>query len=231
MADPYLQLYSQNWFATDGSTTIWNFTFEDGYISKDYVKAYVLVGDIRTDLTITGGNFSGQYQLTITPAIPTGQTLVVYRDTPKTAPLVNYSTGARFTEANLDESNTQAIHCIQELIDSTGQLDFSDLGYKALKQDPYTGESVVQSADNGKSHFKTDGTAVTVPNTLAVNFLTSITNHSADVMNVGFDSSVAYVQGAGSDTPVVTLQLDPHSILSLTKVVDGVFYVSGPVTA
>lgn len=231
MADPYLQLYSQNWWNADGAQTIWNFTFQDGYIDKAYVKAYTLVNGVKTDLTITSGNFTGQYQLTITPALPNGTILVVYRDTPKTEPLVNYSTGARFTEANLDESNTQMIHCIQELIDSTGQLDFDDLGYKDMKQDVYVGASVVQPSDHGKSHFKTDGSPVTVPNTLKIEFLTSITNHSGSSQTIGFDTSVAYVQGSDDDTPVTSITLAPHSILSLTKVTDGVFYISGPLVA
>lgn len=231
MADPYLQLYSQNWWNADGSQTIWNFTFEDGYIDKAYVKAYILVNGVKTDLTITEGNFTGQYQLTITPAIVNGAILVVYRDTPKNEPLVTYSTGARFTEANLDESNTQMIHCIQELIDSTGQLDFDDLGFKNLKHDPYVGASVMQPADRGKSHYKTDGTSVTVPNTLAIEFLSSIVNHSASAMTVGFDECTAFVQGSDTDTSVASVVLAPHSILSVTKVADGIFYISGPLAA
>lgn len=227
MSDPYLQLYSQNWFAGDGATTIWNFTFENGYIDKAFVKAYTLDGQTRADLTITGGMWTGPYQLTITPAVPAGLTLVIYRDTPKTAPLVNYSTGARFTEGNLDESNNQTIDLIQEILDHTGALDLDQLGYKAMKHLPYTGASVVQLADNGRSHYKTDGTSVTVPNTLPVEFLSTIINNNASPMSIGFDAGLAILQGAGDTAGVSTLTLDGKNTLSITKIEDGVWFVSG----
>lgn len=228
MSDPYLQLYSQNWWVADGSQTIWNFTFENGYIDKAYVRAHTIdASGAKTEITLGDGNWTGPYQLTITPAVVAGLTLVIYRDTPKEHPLVNYTTGARLTAGNLDEANDQAIDLIQELLDATGNLDLSDLGFKALKHVPYTGASVVQPGDNGKAHYKTDGSTVTVPNTLPVEFLATIINDSMSVMNVGFDTAVGIMQGSTSTDGATSWALQPRNVLSITKVADGRFFISG----
>lgn len=228
MSDPILVLYSQNHWRADGTQTTWNFTFADGYIDKAYVKAYYQIDDVKTYLTLTSDNFTGPFQLHLTPAVPDGAILVVYRDTPKSAPLVNYSTGSNFTEGNLDESNRQCIHCVAELADLSGlSLDLDTLGFKALQHVTYTDASVVALLDNGRSHFKTDGTPVTVPNTLPVSFLSTIVNHSAFSMTVGFDDGAAILQGSGSSELHVSLVLDPFNTLSISKMEDGIWYASG----
>lgn len=228
MSDPTLILYSQNhWIADDSGQTIWNFTFSDGYIDQSYVKAYTMDGVTKTDLTIVPGQFTGPYQLTITGIQP-GMTLVIYRDTPKVAPLVVYSTGARFNANNLDESNRQAIHCIQELADLAGvNLDLDALGFKAMQQNVYENASVVQLVDNGKSHYKSDSSNVTVPNTLPITFLTTIINDGEGVMNIAFDTANVILQGGTDTSPKTVLLLYPLNTLSIMKVRDGRFYASG----
>jgi hypothetical protein len=230
MSTQLLQLYTQNHWLVDGVDTIWNFTFADGYISRDYVKAFYSdeLGN-RTSIPVSADMFIGPFQLEITPAVPAGYTLVVYRDTPKDAPLVNFSDGATVKESNLDLIARQAVHIAAEVMDGSFGGLTDEYGFKALKQVPYTGPSVVNLADNGRSHFKTDGAAVVVPNALPTTFLTTVTNHSASTMNVVFDSAVAYMQG-GDGTPSATWALSARSFLQLNKVAPGVWYISGQAT-
>lgn len=228
MIDPILQLFSQTHWIANGSDTEWNFAFENGYISRDYVKAYTLTPDaIRADIVVTDDMFTGEFQLTISPAVPDGYTLVIYRDTPKNAPIVNYTDGANQSEVNLDTTARQAVHLAAEILDGTGvSLSTNDLGFKSLKRNAYTGTSTVLAADNGKAHYKTDATAVTVPNSLDIEFLTTIINNSASPMSIAFVSATAYPQGT-EDPASALWTLSPYNSLTITKVANGVWFIAG----
>ena len=128
MADPFDTpgyRYSVNRFPGDGATTTWNLSFAGmdgqyaGYISKTHVKAYTILDSTgeETPLPLPSTAFIGPTTLKIEPAIPAGTTLVVYRDTPKNAPLLDYVDGALMIEKNLDTSNQQAIYAVAEMVD------------------------------------------------------------------------------------------------------------------
>src|SRR5690606_35405811 len=128
LADPFDTpgyRYSVNRFPGDGATTTWNISFAGmsgsyaGYISTTHVKAYTVedATGVETPLPIPGTAWIGPTTLKIEPAIPVGTTLVVYRDTPKNAPLLDYVDGALMIEKNLDTSNQQAIYAVAEMVD------------------------------------------------------------------------------------------------------------------
>lgn len=105
--------------------------------------------------------------------------------------------------------------------------DLSLFGFKSLFQNDYAGASEVRLADNGKSHAKEDASEVTLPNSLPDAFLTTIINgNDSHWMRVNFDGAAGFIQGreAGS---VAALELAPMNILSVTKLRNGVFLVSG----
>jgi len=228
MIDPILQLFSQSHWIADGVETEWNFAFEDGYLSTDYVKAYTVDTESnRVDLVITEDMFTGEFQLTITPAIPNLYTLVIYRDTPKNAPIVNFTDGANVSEPNLDQIARQAVHIAAEVMDGAGaSLSTADLGLKDLVHVSYTGSSTLLVADRGKAHYKEDGTGVTVPNTLAVGFLSTIINNSDDEMPIAFTAGVGYLQGSTDPSSALWL-LAPRNTLTLTKMSSGVWFIAG----
>lgn len=124
MPTPSAQLLSRTEYLADGVTTSWDFSFSGGYISRDHVKAYSETSTgIRTNLTIMPGDFVGDYTLTISPAIASGDTLVIYRDTPKDIPIVNYTDGGRVTEASLDLNAEQAVFIAAETTDIVNTSD------------------------------------------------------------------------------------------------------------
>lgn len=229
MSTELLQLYSQNHWLADGVQTVWNFTFADGYISEAYVKAYYLDGlDNKTEVF---GTLTGEFQLTVDPPVPADMRFVILRDTPKDAPLVNFSDGARVSEVSLDTIARQATHIAAEVMDGSGQTILLDeYGFKSMKRIVYTGASVVLVADNGRAHFKTDATGVTLPDTLPDDFLSTIVNYNAGTMNVLFTDAVAVLQGdadtAGKDTWV----LDPNNSLTVYKAGTGMWFISGSAT-
>lgn len=108
-----------------------------------------------------------------------------------------------------------------------GSMDTSEFGFKALKQNEYTGASFVDVRDNGKSHLKTDSTAVLVSNDLPITFLCTIINYSATAMSVEFVGCTARMQGAEDDGAYANWSLAPWNTLNITKVVDGGWLISG----
>lgn len=229
------QLYSQNhWAGMDGVQTIWNFTFAGGYIFKEHVKAYYLdANGTPVIVPVTPTMFTGPYQLRVIPAVPASATrFVIYRDTPKDLPLVDFEGGSVMSEVNLDRAAKQAIFVAAEAIDSAwgANIGLDEFGFKALKRVTYIGASTMTEADNGKSHYKTDATSVTVPNTLPVEFLSTIVNNSTSPMSVTFSDAVAVLQGAGDPTGKASWTLSAKSLLSITKVADGLWFIAGAAT-
>jgi len=122
MATATLTLGSQNRWLADGTTTDWNFNFAGGYISTDHVFAYSTSNDVvpvRHDYTITSGSFVSQYVLRITPAVPDGHTIVIYRDSRNNGlPLADFVDGGGINETDLDAIARQSIFVNQETLDS-----------------------------------------------------------------------------------------------------------------
>lgn len=120
MADPIRELLSQTSYDTDGTTTVWNFSFAGGYIDRDHVRVQTMdkATRILTDYPISGANFIGDFQLELTPAIPAGLELIIYRDTPKDIPLVNFADRAALTEVALDLNAKQSIFAAAEGYDT-----------------------------------------------------------------------------------------------------------------
>ena len=119
--------YSINEFDGDGVTTERDFNFAGGYIDRAHVKA--LVRDefgAPTDIPITSGSFVSAFRLTL-PITPVGHTLRIYRETPREEPLVNFTGGSNFTEANLDVLARQVVMCAAEAFDAGAYAGANDL--------------------------------------------------------------------------------------------------------
>jgi len=122
MAEPQI-LYTINRYPGDGTTTIWNINFAGGYLSRTHVKAYLQDeedGGNQTIVNLTDDNFVGPNQLEITPAVPVGRRLTIYRDTPKDLPLVDFTNGSLMNERNLDRLAQQAVFVSAEMVDRFG---------------------------------------------------------------------------------------------------------------
>jgi hypothetical protein len=230
------QLYSRSVWIADGATTIWNFQFTGGYIDTTHIRAFVrnvTTNELEAVPFNVATDLIGPFQLQIVPAIPAGQEFTILRDTPKDLPIVDFQDGGRITETSLDTNAKQAVFIAAESIDAilVDQLGATatedDWGYKSLKQEPYSGASTVSVIDNGRSHYKTDGTQVSVPDSLKVTFLTTIINDSTGDMTVLFPGGNAVLQGSGDSVGAASFVLGARSLLSLTKVAAGRWFISG----
>lgn len=125
MATPKEQLLSRTVYDTNGTTTIWDFAFSGGYLDPSHVKAYTenALG-VRTALVINPAtDLIGQFQLRIQPALAAGLELVIYRDTPKNLPLVDFTDESGFSEIALDTNAKQGVFIAAEAIDTVNALD------------------------------------------------------------------------------------------------------------
>ena len=116
-----MALLATNRFAGDGATTSYEFNFVGKYIARSHVKVYQEdnATKVRTYVPITDGNFLNDTTLRSLPVTPVGQTLVIYRDTPK-PPIVDFVNGSRFTEYNLDLVARQGLFVAMEAMDAGG---------------------------------------------------------------------------------------------------------------
>jgi hypothetical protein len=125
MATPKEQLLSRTVFDTDGTTTVWDFAFSGGYLDKAHVKAYVETPlGLRTPVEFNPDvALIGEFQLEIVPALAAGNKLVIFRDTPKNLPLVDFTDESGFSEIALDTNARQAVFIAAEAIDTVNALD------------------------------------------------------------------------------------------------------------
>lgn len=114
-------LYATYRVPGDGVTTQFEFSFSGGYMDKSHVKAYIedAVSLARTPVEVLPTMFVGDYTLNLGVSAPVGKNMVIYRDTPKTGPLVDFTTGSRLTEANLDKVAQQSVFIGAETADAT----------------------------------------------------------------------------------------------------------------
>lgn len=116
-----MALFATNRFAGDGTTTQYEINFVGQYIDRSHVKAYRVddATQVRTPVTITPGQWLNATTITGFAPTPVGQTMVIYRDTPK-APMVDFINGSRFTEHNMDLVARQGLFAAMEALDAGG---------------------------------------------------------------------------------------------------------------
>jgi hypothetical protein len=101
-------------YEADGTTTLWDFSFVDGYIDKSHVKVKLIDEDgDETPYPINTTNFVSNFRLQLTPALADGQLFTIYRQTPK-AKLVNWALRARIDRDGLDLTATQGLFVAAE---------------------------------------------------------------------------------------------------------------------
>lgn len=119
---------SINEFPGDGVTTQFEFNFAGGYISRDHVKAYTAdASGVITTVTVTAGMWVNDYTLDLGVSAPVGGKVRIYRETPRSEPLVNFEDGARITEANLDLLARQTVLAVAEAFDAGAYAAVNDL--------------------------------------------------------------------------------------------------------
>lgn len=118
-----------------GTTGLYEFSFAGGYLEQAHVKLdFVSPLGARTNYPLTAGMFVSEFTLQIPVGdIPAGTVSVrIYRETPRSEPLINFTNGARITERNLDRLAQQTIFVAAEAFDAGAFAVAEDLIGQAL---------------------------------------------------------------------------------------------------
>lgn len=135
VGDPQLR-YATHTELADGIKTDFEVNFVGGYINPDHVLCVSVVVDEETNLATDrqihtteiisqSGNAA---TVRVAPAVEAGRTVIIFRDTTKTAMLVQYLDGSLLTKDNLDLANKQLLMLIQEILDGLNEnsLDLNE---------------------------------------------------------------------------------------------------------
>ncbi|WP_407059304.1 phage tail fiber protein (plasmid) [Ralstonia syzygii subsp. celebesensis] len=170
----------------DGSKTNFDFNFGGGYIDKSHIKAYTY--DTATGHTeVTPFTWLGPNTIQVVPAPATGIHVVIYRDTPKSAPLVNFSTNASMTEKNLDLMAQQAIFSAAEMVDRFDSIN-------AGSSDAI--ERSVTALNTANTALANSSVAVSTAN--AANTTAGAANATASAANTKADNAVTTANAANA---------------------------------
>lgn len=118
-----------------GITGLYEFQFAGGYLEQEHVKLdFVSPLGARVNYPLTAGMFVSEFTLQI-PVIdldPTAVGVRIYRETPRSEPLINFANGARLNERNLDRLAAQTIFVAAEAFDAGAFAVAEDLIGQAL---------------------------------------------------------------------------------------------------
>lgn len=119
-----------------GSGGTFEFTFAGGYLEREHVKLdFVSPLGVRTNYPLNPiTNFASDFTLTVPLVdLPANDyTARIYRDTPRADPLVNFASGSRIMDSNLDRLAQQAIFVAAEAFDAGAYAVAEDLIGQAL---------------------------------------------------------------------------------------------------
>jgi len=122
--------YSVNEYTTDGTTTEFEVSFDGGYISKEFVR--VRYTDSLGAVTYPTFTWVGDYQVSVSPALAAGGSVMIFRNTPADAPVVDFNDGAIINERSLDLTAKQAVHLAAETRDIVGSIPSLDVLQSAM---------------------------------------------------------------------------------------------------
>lgn len=116
---PEAQVFSHVTYKGDGSTTIFNVPFD--YIIKDFV--YVTIDEVPIEATQYAWLNRQAIKFLVAP--DADATILIYRNTDKSKPIINFMDGSVLTEEDLDTLSLQLLHIAQEIYDVPGRLNES----------------------------------------------------------------------------------------------------------
>ena len=193
-------LYATYRVPGDGVTTQFEFSFSGGYMDKSHVKAYIedAVTLARTPIEVLPTMFVGDFTLNLGVAAPVGKNMVIYRDTPKSGPLVDFTTGSRLTEANLDKVAQQSVFIGAETADATNA--------DVVAQLTTTAQAVLDAADAATAAATAAHVSELNADASEANALTSANNAAASAASIlgAVASSAANAGAAAASATIAT---------------------------
>ncbi|BAP34930.1 tail fiber protein [Ralstonia phage RSJ5] len=200
--DPNGLKYSMNRFQCDGVANVFSINFAGvapGYLDRGHIKFYVITAadGTKTDAAVVpSGAFQSDthIKLEATPGVPypTGKWVVIYRDTPKSQPIVNFTDGAVINEENLDTSSEQGVYVAAEMTDRFEEILGSN--YEVIDRAAEALATANEALDSAAAANVTAGNAVTSAG--AANATAAAAVDSAAAANTTAGNAVTTANGA-----------------------------------
>jgi len=195
MPSPIRQLLSQTSYVADGTNTVWDISFP--YIAPAHVQANYLLAGVTTPVTLS---FQGTAQVVISPPVPAGAVLTIFRDTPKSAPLVNFADKGYLNFPTLDTNARQAIYAAAEAQDGRLLLQF-DAATAGSAAGTAAGSAAALAFSNGRVAAQRNGLDVTVKGVIPDSGLDQ---------TAGFNA--ALLQGIADNVGPITVPMGAYGI-------------------
>ena len=216
MAEEFL---ASNEFPGNGVTTLFNVSFKGnrpdaGSGTVPYLNPADVKGQIITPATPTSPEvvvdtpvtYVGPNQFSVTPAVPVGKILRLYRATQDEYALVDYQSLQTVSEADLDLSNRQLVFIVQESRDLAVRADIDagnavDLAYEAINTANAAADVAAEALGTANSAAGAAAAAVSTANasvTTANNAAAAAAQASADAADAqaAAESVVGIANGA-----------------------------------
>lgn len=155
-------------YDADGVRTVYEFSFAGGYISRDdvYAISYSTKDEQGNPIDPVTEVYTwiSDFTISIEPAIALGKTVRIYRSTPYSAPIVNFSDGSIINELTLDINAKQAVFLAAEARDRVGtQFDAVLLG-QILNEAKVSFQEIadIATAETGADVAATNADVITV---------------------------------------------------------------------
>lgn len=155
-------------YDADGVRTVYEFSFAGGYISRDdvYAISYSTKDEQGNPIDPVTEVYTwiSDFTISIEPAIAVGKTVRIYRSTPYSAPIVNFSDGSIINELTLDLNAKQAVFLAAEARDRVGtQFDAVLLG-EILNEAKVSFQEIadIATAETGADVAATNADVITV---------------------------------------------------------------------
>lgn len=205
-----------------GAQTSFEFNFSGGYIAPEDVKAYIYHSASGLTTEIDPVVLTGPSTIEVVPPVPVGDYLVIYRDTPKTQPLVDFATGAVLNEDNLDMIARQAVFVAAEMVDRFSEIKTSSddaiaRSYTALTTANEAKAESATAMSTANSAVTTAGNAVTTANS-AVSTANSAVGIASGATDTADD---AYAIATGIDGKAQTALDNSVAAVNTANGIDG----------
>lgn len=185
---PYAN-YAEQTGPANGTKTVWDLTFPSGYIDREYVYAQSIN---ITSLVVTSLSFTwiNDNQISISPAVASGNNVRIYRITPITDPLVDFQDRGTLSEEDLDLQGAQLLDAVQELSDSVNTSRSESANAAEDSSDALTAANSALAVANSAN--ASVGSAVSIANAASANAATALsTANAANSTASGLAPSIA----------------------------------------
>ncbi|QDP66036.1 MAG: putative tail fiber protein [Prokaryotic dsDNA virus sp.] len=191
---------TRNDIVSNGSSTIYDVTFDLGFIKKEHIYVYAEGSNYTVQLAY---NWISDTRIELVAPVPAGDTFHIRRVVPRDQLTNDYEDGAILREDNLDSSFLQALMVLEELSDGYFLVDGSEFsvendinldGQKLVGSDIINAIQVFYERNGGTLAVDNVQAAIDALDSYRVSMQGNLTSNNASISTLTSDLDAAEVQ-------------------------------------